>query len=271
MKRALSPPPPPPTLETMCVESVVKQALAQPGAAEAFREEILALAPKLRWRRDEDVRPTALVKFTNCNYKADPQRGPREPIRQLPVRLVRFHDLPDFVQIMVKACSKAKRHKEEPNVLMFMCAPHLHYEALQSFFDEMETLDCIAFGAKYNISGNEVRELVAENADGTFSWNDTGEEELTRQDWNDWTEGCASMCFDLCSDYVHTRVFDQAPEWATLSPDAFDHFMPRNLIFETAHPMAMLSQTPVMHFLVHVYDEHRENHDDEPDDDAGAD
>ena len=203
---ALSPPlnEAPPSLETLCVESVVKQALAQPLAAETFSDEILALALQLRRSDPKDVLLDDVVCFTRCT---DLQSG-RKSIN-LPFRL-----LPDFVKILVRACV----HNDDTRKRQFLVDVSVGKYCVCNYMEMcMDEMDVVAFGNKYEVEG-QVCELVSEvgGATAVYEWADEQPEEISRHEWDGWVEYCANKCFDYSMYFVCTYVF---PE-----PELADHY-----------------------------------------------
>jgi hypothetical protein len=222
MKRSLSPPPteaPPPTLESLCVESVVRQALAQPAADGAFRDEILAIAPRLRRSDPKDVRPDDVV----CFMDNDQDNGPKVPkCINLPFRL-----LPDFLQILVRANVDDDDARKRRFVHFIEGSEDYPNEAMR-LIDEymggpMGDLDVVSFGNKYDVQG-VVRDLVAERDDapGAYQWADDGSEDITREDWSEWCSDCASKCYELCWQLIYNNILpssERAEEHASYGVD----------------------------------------------------
>jgi len=185
-----------PSLETLCVESVVKQALAQPLAAEAFSDEILALALQLRRSDPKEVLLDDVVCFTYCNHNDDYYEGKSI---NLPFRL-----LPDFVQILVRAyVENDDTHKRKSIAVELAskkspCFPDGE-ECVHDFMDmRMDDMDVVAFGKKYEVNGDVCDRL---------------QEDITRYDWDEWVGNCGNTCFKYSMYFLYTYVFDQ-PERA---------------------------------------------------------
>jgi hypothetical protein len=238
-----------PSLETLCVESVVRQALAQPAAADAFRDEILAIAPRLRRSDPKDVRPDDVV----CFMDNDQDNGPKVPkCINLPFRL-----LPDFLQILVRA-SVDDDDARKRRFVHFIEVSWVHTNAAVWLIDEymflrMDDLDVVSFGNKYDVQGL-VRDLVAESDDAPDGYQCL--EDITREDWSEWCSNCACKCYELCWQLMYNNILPSPERAKQYASDGVDRDAQREVTREleeaiaaardNAGPRALLHRVPVL-------------------------
>jgi hypothetical protein len=238
-----------PSLETLCVESVVRQALAQPAAADAFRDEILAIAPRLRRSDPKDVRPDDVV----CFMDNDQDNGPKVPTCiNLPFRL-----LPDFLQILARASvddDDARKRRFVHFIEGSLDFPNEAIRRIDEFMGlRMDIVDVVSFGNKYDVQG-VVRDLVAESDDAPDGYQCS--EDITRDDWSEWCSDCACKCYELCWQLIYNNILPSSERAEQYASDGVDRDAQREATREleeaiaaardNAGPRALLHRVPVL-------------------------